>query len=208
MIEEKLYRETFAKLHASPRAKKEVIETMKMKERTTRKPLRVAVIAAAMIAALAVSAGAVSLTGDGTLLKLLNLWSDGYQTLYEVQDAEGNVMAIDITATAAAEITQEEGRMLLTAAGETVDITDDLARNGAYHFEAAAGERTSVVDVTGSPEAWTMTETVSGPDGSSYTLTSTSTDTNASVQEGTIIASDGTDSEENATVTTTTLTDE
>ena len=59
MIDETLYRETFSRLQASEKAKKEVLEKMKnTKKMRLPRVLRGGVIAAALIAALAVSAAA------------------------------------------------------------------------------------------------------------------------------------------------------
>lgn len=117
MIQEKLYRETFAKLHASPEAKKEVLERMKMKRRRAHKPLRAVAIAAVMTAALMVMAGAADLATEGMLMGTLRqLWTDGTVTHYQVEDSRGDT--IDITVTQAGEgsgdVSYSEGEVVVS----------------------------------------------------------------------------------------------
>ena len=116
MIDKNLYCETFSRLCASEKAKKEVFQMAEEKKRQMRMPklLRTAAMAAALACALAVTAGAVNMATDGLLFRTLReVWSDGYETRYEAVDEAGNV--IDITATAGASITTEDGRMILHA---------------------------------------------------------------------------------------------
>lgn len=206
MIDEKLYRETFSRLHASAEAKKEVFQMKENLSKRVKMPrlLRAAAIAAAMACALAVTAGAANLATDGALFQTLReVWSDGYETRYEGEDEAGN--QVDITVAAGAALTEEDGRLILHAAGEDIDITDDLAEKGAYHFEKATERRTVAVDVVGTPEDWTLTEDVTGEDGVTYSTTCTSEDQVEDVNFGTAVISDGTDGEgvENVVTVTT-----
>ena len=65
MIDKRLYQETFSHLRASDQAKQEVFQKMQEMKHRKRMPrvLRGAAIAAAMVMALAVTAGAVNVRG-------------------------------------------------------------------------------------------------------------------------------------------------
>lgn len=205
MIDKKLYCETFSRLHASEEAKKEVFQMKENMQRRARLPklLRAAAVAAVMACALAVTAGAVNLATDGALFATLRqVWSDGYETRYEAVDEDGNIM--DISVVAGSTITVEEGRTILHAAGEDIEITDALAEQGAYHFEKTIERGTVAVDVTGTPEDWTLTETLTGEDGVTYTTVSTSGDALDNVNTGAAVISEdaGEGAERFVTVTT------
>lgn len=206
MIDETLYRETFSRLRASEEAKKEVFQMKENNQKRARVPglLRTAAIAAAMACALAVTAGAANLATDGALFQALReVWSDGYETRYEGVDEAGN--QLDITVAAGTTLMEEDGRLILHAVGEDIDITDDLAENGAYHFEKATERRTVAVDIVGTPEDWTLTEDVTGEDGVTYSTTYTSGDQVEDVNFATAVVSDSTDGEgvENVVTVTT-----
>lgn len=201
MIDKELYCETFSKLQASPEAKKEVLSKMKPK----RIIWKTVAVAAVMTIALAATAAAANLATDGQLLQILQqVWSDGFETRYEVTDETGNLITISAAETAS--ITVENGTMLLHAAGETVDITEEMEQTGAYHFEKNSETRKVVVDVTGTLEDWTLTETTTNADGVSYTTAYTSGDTDAAVEEGTILIDESMDENGVETVTTITTT--
>lgn len=70
MIDKRLYQETFSHLRASDQAKQEVFQKMQEMKHRKRMPrvLRGAAIAAAMVMALAVTAGAVNVATDGGVL--------------------------------------------------------------------------------------------------------------------------------------------
>lgn len=186
MIDKRLYCETFSRLCASEEAKKEVFQMMNEKQSRRRFPrvLRTAAIAAVMTAALAVTAGAADLATGGEFFRSLRqVWTDGYETRYEAVDREGNEILLSVSEGARIE-TRDDGRtMVLCAAGEEVNITEKLAEDGRYHFERETESHSVSVDVTGSAEAWELTETVTGSNGASYTnrITSDGLDTNISV---------------------------
>lgn len=193
MIDKRLYCETFSRLCASEEAKKEVFQMMNEKKRAKRLPrvLRSGVIAAAMTVALAVTAGAADLATGGALFASLKMvWSDGYETRYEAVDRDGNALVLSVSEGARIEMSEDGRAMILCAAGEEVDITGELERSGAYHFEKETESRSVEVDVTGSAEAWEMTETVTGSDGISYTNRITSADVEAMCQISTTVASE------------------
>lgn len=177
MIDRNLYCETFTRLCASEEAKKEAFQMIEKKRNRQKMPklLRTAAIAAAMTCALAVSAGAVNMaTGGAFLRSLREVWSDGYETRYEAVDEAGNVM--EVSATAGASVTEENGRMILHAVKEDIDITDEMAENGAYHREWVMEQRTVAVDVTGTQEEWKLVEEVTDQAGNIYRSTVTSDD--------------------------------
>lgn len=191
MIDKRLYCETFSRLCASEEAKKEVYQKMTERKNARRLPkfLKGAAIAAAMSMALAVTAGAVDTATGGALFRSIKeVWSDGYETRYEAVDQDGNEMMLSVSAGAHIERRNDGRVMVLCAAGEEVDITERLAREGAYHFEKSTESRSVEVDVTGSAEAWELTETVSESDGSTYVTHFTSADMENEAQRSITIA--------------------
>jgi len=208
MIDKNLYCETFSRLCASEKAKKEVFQMAEEKKRQMRMPklLRTAAMAAALACALAVTAGAVNMATDGLLFRTLReVWSDGYETRYEAVDEAGNV--IDITATAGASITTEDGRMILHAVNEDIDITGEIAETGAYHQEWIMKQRTVTVNVTGTQEEWTLVEEVTDQTGDIYRFTVTSDDMATGVQTGTAVIGESIDEDGVENVTTVTVTE-
>lgn len=208
MIDKNLYCETFSRLCASEKAKKEIFQMAEEKKRQMRMPklLRTAAMAAALACALAVTAGAVNMATDGLLFRTLReVWSDGYETRYEAVDEAGNV--IDITATAGASITTEDGRMILHAVNEDIDITGEIAETGAYHQEWIMKQRTVTVNVTGTQEEWTLVEEVTDQTGDIYRFTVTSDDMATGVQTGTAVIGESIDEDGVENVTTVTVTE-
>ncbi|MCI8812227.1 MAG: hypothetical protein HFG12_03165, partial [Oscillibacter sp.] len=138
MIDKRLYCETFSRLCASEEAKKEVFQMMNEKKQAKRLPrvLRAGAIAAVMTVVLAVSAGAADLASGGALFRSLReVWSDGYETRYEAVDRDGNQLMLSVSAGARIEKRDDGKVMVLCAAGEEVNITENMARDGVYHFE-------------------------------------------------------------------------
>lgn len=190
MIDKRLYCETFSRLCASEEAKKEVFQMMKEKKEAKRLPrvLRAGAIAAVMTVVLAVSAGAADLASGGALFRSLReVWSDGYETRYEAVDQDGNELMFSVSAGARIEKRDDGKVMVLCAAGEEVNITENMARDGAYHFEKTTENRTVEVDVAGSVESWELTETVTDSDGTAYTNRFTSDDVEAELKIGTAV---------------------
>lgn len=154
--------------------------------------LRTAAMAAVLAMALAVTAGAVNLATDGAFFQTLReVWSDGYETCYEAVDEDGNLMAL--TVVAGSTVTEQDGRMILSAVNEEIDITDEIVETGAYHHEWVMERRTVTVDVTGTQENWTLAEEVTDEDGNIYRSTFTSEDVVSDVNIGTAVISEGTD---------------
>lgn len=158
MMDPNLYREMFSQLHASDEAKEEVFL---MAKKTGRIPnlLRRTVLAAAMCLALVVMAGAVDAVSGGAVIDgLRQLWSDGWVSGYQGTMEDGTV--IDLSVVESSYISHEDDRLMLHVGDDTVDITDDLARDGEYHY-VREGDRSSIkVDVTGTTEDWSAVESM------------------------------------------------
>ena len=175
MIDKKLYCETFSRLRASEEAKKEVLQMKEKKRMRMPKILRGAAIAAAMTMALAVTAGAVNLATDGELFRQFTIiWSEDNH--YVAQDDQGN--QVDITLMDGDLVTEEDGRLILHMNGENIDITEELEAEGVYacaydmevvHEDGSRETRTVSIQVTGSPENWTVTQ--DNGDGIAYETT-------------------------------------
>lgn len=166
MIDKRLYQETFSHLRASDQAKQEVFQKMQEMKHRKRMPrvLRGAAIAAAMVMALAVTAGAVNVATDGEFFRQFTIvWTSGNQ--YLAQDGQGN--AVSITLADGDVVTEEDGRLILHVDGEDIDITDRLEADGVYTYaydmevvreDGSRETRTVSIQVTGSPEQWTATQ--------------------------------------------------
>ena len=175
MIDKKLYCETFSRLRASEEAKKEVLQMKEKKRMRMPKILRGAAIAAAMTMALAVTAGAVNLATDAELFRQFTIiWSEDNH--YVAQDDQGN--QVDITLMDGDLVTEEDGRLILHMNGENIDITEELEAEGVYacaydmevvHEDGSRETRTVSIQVTGSPENWTVTQ--DNGDGIAYETT-------------------------------------
>ena len=166
MIDRNLYRETFSRLRASGEAKQEVLRKVKTMREKKRLPklLRTAVIAAAMCGALAVTAGAVNVATDGAFFRQFTIvWTSGDQ--YLARDDQGN--AVSITLVDGDVVTEEDGRLILHVDGEDIDITEELETEGVYDYaydmevvreDGSRETRTVTIEVTGTPENWTVTQ--------------------------------------------------
>lgn len=162
MIDKKLYCETFSRLHASEEAKKEVFQMKENRRGKMPRLMRTAAIAAVLTVALAVTASAtdlpktIALAVSAVFTNYQEVWSNGYQSVYAATDEEGNEYTM--TVRQGSTMYWENDRLMLSAAGETVDVTDELTETGQYHFEKTVEGSTVVVDVTGTTQDWTMTE--------------------------------------------------
>ena len=157
-----VFQETFSRLHASEEAKKEVL-FMAMQQKTKRRgrlAVKTAGVAAAVMMGLAATAGAINAATGGQLFTTLTaVWSDGFKTIYETETGDtytGYQMRGDVE--------ERDGRLLLLVGGEEIDITDALAENGSYTYEVKEEGVSLLVEVTGSPERWSCTNTVSVED--------------------------------------------
>lgn len=171
MIDERVYRETFSRLRASQQAKEEVFQMMETRKHNRRLPkvLRGAAIAAVMVMALAVTAGAVNVATDGELFReFLITWVED-DNLVAVDD-QGNQVYITLDQSGEDLVTKENGRLILHA-DQDIDITDELVEKGSYHYEYEAKAvwedgsqevRTITIDVTGDLDSWTVTRSNGG----------------------------------------------
>ena len=172
MIDKRLYQETFSHLRASDQAKQEVFQKMQEMKHRKRMPrvLRGAAIAAAMVMALAVTAGAVNVATDGEFFRQFTIvWTSGNQ--YLAQDNQGN--EVYVTVAAGEPVTKENGRLILHAQGEEIDITEAMETAGAYHYaydmdvvheDGSRETRTVTIDVTGDLDDWTVTRGSNAPE--------------------------------------------
>ena len=174
MIDKRMYRETFSQLRASDQAKQEVLQKMQEMKQRKRMPrvLRGAALAAAMVMALAVTAGAVNVATDGALFRQFTIvWTSGDQ--YLARDDQGN--AVSITLVDGDVVTEEDGRLILHVDGEDIDITEELeallGQEGVLEQmfktlgldltvreDGSRETRTVTIEVTGTPENWTVTQ--------------------------------------------------
>ncbi len=135
-MDEQLYRETFSQLRASDKAKEEVFQMTNQTSKRKRfsKILRTAAMAAVMTLALAATAGAVDLATGGLILEnLREVWSNGYETRYVANDADGNEYTLSVMETA--NVYLEDGYLIVDVLDEKTDITDESEENGEYHYE-------------------------------------------------------------------------
>lgn len=179
MIDERLYRETFSRLRASEEAKREVLRKMETVKQRKRMPkiLRGAAIAAAVCAALAVTAGAVNVATDGAFFRQFTIVWTGEHELTATDD-QGN--EVYITVADQGPVWEEDGRVFVTGGdGGAVDITEELERDGSccsvrdmtvVREDGSEEVRTVTIDVTGAPGDWTAVQ--DNGDGSCITITS------------------------------------
>ena len=155
MIDKRLYQETFSHLRASDQAKQEVFQKMQEMKHRKRMPrvLRGAAIAAAM-----------NVATDGEFFRQFTIvWTSGNQ--YLAQDNQGN--EVYVTVAAGEPVTKENGRLILHAQGEEIDITEAMETAGAYHYaydmdvvheDGSRETRTVTIDVTGDLDRWTVSQ--------------------------------------------------
>lgn len=151
MIDRKLYHDTFSALHASEQRIEEVISMTEQKK--VHKKSRAALIALAACAALCVSASAANLATDGQFFEVLSNLVQVNAFKQEGQLEDGSKATVYL---ADADLENRDGRAILIVAGEETDITDELNENGVYHYLKNDGGTICQVDVTGTPEKWSM----------------------------------------------------
>lgn len=80
-----------------------------------------------------------------------------------------------VTVAAGEPVTKENGRLILHAQGEEIDITEAMETAGAYHYaydmdvvheDGSRETRTVTIDVTGDLDRWTVSQ--DNGDGTSY----------------------------------------
>lgn len=184
--------------------------TIKTKKQVP-KLVRRTVLTAAMCFALAMTAlAADTITGGTILTNLREIWTDGWETQYTTTDDNGNEIGLSLMSTP--NITEEDGRLVLHAAGEDIDITDELSVSGVYHYERSTEKRTVTVDVTGTVEHWSAAVTIDSiDDGESlvdYEFSSEDELDNmdVSIESGIIGVTDETDADGVSNTTTVTVT--
>ena len=144
MIDKRLYQETFSHLRASDQAKQEVFQKMQEMKHRKRMPrvLRGAAIAAAMVMALAVTAGAVNVATDGEFFRQFTIvWTSGNQ--YLAQDNQGNEVYVTIDVTGDLDrwtVSQDngDGTSYETVSGDNglTEFSGTMTGQAADHFTA------------------------------------------------------------------------
>lgn len=146
-----LFHETFSALRAPEGSIEEVIAMTEQKK--TKKWGRTALIALAACAALIGSASAANAATGGEFWADLSNYIQVNVFKSVAVSPEGDAITlIDMTA----DIENRDGRAILVVPGDEVDITDALLEDGAYHYEKVDNGTVCQVDVTGTPEKWTM----------------------------------------------------
>lgn len=173
MFDPERYREECSELKLSGEKLQEMITMTEKTKRTVRRPMRVALIAAALVAALGITAGAAS--SDAV--------QDFFTTIrFSISDAALDGEGIySVPEMPEVRVGTRGDRVILTLDGEETDITDTLDKDGSYVYEketeAGGYEVTVKDDLTWSVTAYTADhETVvtftsaedSGEDGVSY----------------------------------------
>ncbi|MFR3921622.1 MAG: hypothetical protein ACLTYN_06205 [Dysosmobacter welbionis] len=173
MIDKRLYQETFSHLRASDQAKQEVFQKMQEMKHRKRMPG-------------SCGRGHCRCHGDGAgrhrrgserghgrefFRQFTIVWTSGNQ--YLAQDNQGN--EVYVTVAAGEPVTKENGRLILHAQGEEIDITEAMETAGAYHYaydmdvvheDGSRETRTVTIDVTGDLDRWTVSQ--DNGDGTSY----------------------------------------
>ncbi len=127
MFDPRSYRDACSRLTLGQDKMEEIIAmTENENKKTSRRPLRVAVIAAAMVAALGITAGAAQLpvVQDFIITVRSALFVTG-------TNADGSFVGVKLP-----EVTLDtaDGKTILTVDGEAVDVTDALAKDGEYTY--------------------------------------------------------------------------
>lgn len=124
MFDPRSYREACDMLALDTEKIEEMITmTENSKKRAVRRPARVALVAAALAAALCVTAAAAELPAV----------KEFFATVFVTVSVNGDLAAdIDLPSVA---VEEREGRSILVVNGEETDITDDLARKGEFLYE-------------------------------------------------------------------------
>lgn len=128
MFDPKSYRKACAGLTLDTEKIEEMIVMTENQKKTVRRPVRVAMLAAAMVAALGISASAASIPAV----------QEFFATVFVTVSTNGGTFGDLAVPTMAVE--QREGRTLLVLDQKEMDITDSLARDGEYLYEGEGYE--------------------------------------------------------------------
>lgn len=149
MIDHSLFQDTFSKLHASEASIQEVLSMTETTTRSkTRRLRRTALMTAAVLASLCVSAGVANAATGGALAKAVELHIEELLQVnrykLSMETDGGNVLVYG----APVELTQKEGQVFLTIDDQTQNITEALERDGTYTYEHTDGDTTLRVQVS------------------------------------------------------------
>lgn len=167
MMDRRLFQDTFSELHASETSIQEVLSMTKDQNTHRRRASRALLMTAAIAASLCVSAGVANAATDGQLFEAVeyHITSVFHDNQYKIsmKTADGSKV---ITLGIQAEVVKENGRVLLKIDEETIDITDDLAKDNAYTYEHTDGSTTLRIDVypdASHPGEWEYSITFTDP---------------------------------------------
>lgn len=169
-MDRKLFKETFSALRAPEEAISEVIDMTQNHDpkKHIRLPRALGILAAclALMMGLAVTANAA--TGgelfDEIFFSLQNMirLNDYKQVVTAENGEEFTLFGTNV------DLVRRDGRSILIVGEDETDITDALTREGACSYERTSGGTTCRVEVTGTPEDWTLRLSVfdqgEGPD--------------------------------------------
>lgn len=124
MFDPRSYRNVCDRMTLDAEKIEEMISMTENQEKKTlaRRPMRVAMLAAAMVAALGITASAAELP----------VVQEFFATIFVTVTADGEAAGLNLPSVA---VEEREGRSILLVDGEETDITDALAREGGYLYE-------------------------------------------------------------------------
>lgn len=163
-MNDKLFTETFSKLKASDQAKEELMdmmeETKTKGKRRAYKVARIIAVAAAVICLLTATAFAANAVTDGALFESAKtIWVNRDRFVLGIQNPDGIVDAS--VRNGGARLVHEDGRYILKVLcgpiDVAIDITDELAENGTYDFDAEQDGCSAKIHVYRNGGGYTMT---------------------------------------------------
>ena len=176
MFNRKLYHKTMEELRAPQDKIEEIIAmTEQTNTRKHRRSIRTVAVAAAAIAMLSIGVSAANLEGMqeffyhiSTVVKV-----DAFRTNIATEEGD-QVAVLDLNQIA---VEKREGRVLLIAGEEEMDITQALERDGRYEYQKVSEDTQVTAVVTGTPEEYSLDVSIAagGEDGVIYSY---STDSN------------------------------
>lgn len=174
MFEPNTYRELCRELHASPDKIEEVIAMTREKSSKRLRPLRAALMAAAVLAVMVVGVGAANPEGVQELFYNIASIIQVDQYRHDLTTVDGE--KVTVFSIPEASVENRSGRAILVIDGkDAADITDALQGQGFYTYESISEEGTHLtVRVEGTAENWTADVTIGNPDGPAYTFSSDS----------------------------------
>ena len=162
MFDPRLYREACGELHVSPEKIEEVISmSQQNKKHILRRPLRAGLVTAAALALTVVGVSAAS-------PQVLDAITGHIAQVFQVGELRQDMITEEGTTVTTMEmpearIEDRDGRAILLAMGEEIDITAPLEEDGRYEYRYEDEGSQLTILVEGSLENWTMTTSVGVP---------------------------------------------